>query len=140
MMGKKLRATLDALQAAPDDWYIKSGPGVKDGRPAFIARPLTARHHFKRYFMNEKWRLVIMSATIGDPKVFAAELGIVDYDYLSIPSQFSAEQRPVLALDVPRMGHNSTDSEWNKQADEIAKAIKDCPGNWSGIIHTSSTA
>ena len=26
------------------------------------------------------------------------------------------------------------------QADEIAKAIKDCPGNWSGIIHTSSTA
>ncbi len=140
MLGKKLRATLDALQAAPDDWYIKSGPGVKEGRPAFIARPLTARHHFKRYFMNEQWRLVIMSATIGDPKVFAAELGIADYDYHSIPSQFPAEQRPVLALDVPRMGHNSGDKEYSKQADEIAKAIKDCPGNWSGIIHTSSMA
>jgi Rad3-related DNA helicase len=140
LLGKKLRATADALQSAPDDWYIKSGPGVKEGKPAFIARPLTARHHFKRYFMNEQWRLVIMSATIGDPNVFSAELGIADYDYLSIPSQFEPNERPVLALDVPRIGHKSTDKEYNKQADEIAKAIRDCPGNWSGIIHTSSKA
>jgi len=140
LLGKKLRATLDALQSAPDDWYIKSGPGVKDGRPAFIARPLTARHHFKRYFMNEKSRLVIMSATIGDPKVFSAELGINDYSYLDIPSQFKSQERPILALDVPRMGHSSGDKEFGKQADEIAKAIKDCPKDWAGIIHTSSAA
>jgi Rad3-related DNA helicase len=140
VLGKKLRATLDALKEEPEDWYIKSGPGVQNGRPAFVARPLTARHHFKRYFINSEWRLLIMSATIGDPAVFATELGITDYEHMSIPSQFAPEERPVMALDVPRIGHNSTDKEYGKQADEIAKAIKDCPGDWSGIIHTTSTS
>ncbi len=139
-LGQKLRATSEALEQAPNDWYIKSGPGAHNGKSAFIAKPLTARHHFKRYFTNEAWRLVIMSATIGDPKVFAAELGLDEYAFLDIPSQFDAEVRPVVALDVPRMGFKSGQAEYDKQADEIAKSIKHCPGDWSGIVHTSSKA
>jgi Rad3-related DNA helicase len=137
-LGKKLRASLDALESAPDDWYIKSGPGVVNGKAAFVARPLTARHHFKRYFTSTQWRLLIMSATIGDPNVFAAELGLDDFVYHAIPSQFTPAERPVVALDVPRMGFKSGDVAFSQQADQIARVIKECPGNWSGIVHTSS--
>lgn len=139
-LGQKLRATAEALELAPDDWYIRSGPGVHNGKPGFIAKPLTARHHFKRYFTNEAWKLVIMSATIGDPQVFASELGLNDYAFLDIPSQFEPDVRPVVALDVPRMGYKSTPVAFDKQATAIANSIKDCPGNWSGIVHTSSKA
>lgn len=139
LLSNKLGATLDALTGTPEDWYIRSGPSAANGRAAFIARPLTARHHFGRYFLNEKWKLFIMSATIGDPAVFASELGLAGkYEYHSVPNMFTAEQRPVLALDVPKMGRGSSDKEKGKQADEIVKAIKECPPDWSGIIHVTA--
>lgn len=134
----KLNATKDALMSMPDDWYIKSGPGVQNGKPAFVARPLTAKHHFKRYFTNEAWNLLVMSATIGDPEVFANELGLTGmYEHYAVPSLFPKEQRPVLALDVPSMGRGATDKEIDKQAMEITKAIKNCPNDWSGIVHVT---
>lgn len=135
----KLTATNEALHAIPDDWYIKSGANVYNGKPAFVARPLTAKHHFKRYFINEAWNLLVMSATIGNPEVFADELGLNGmYEHYAVPSLFPKEQRPVLALDVPSMGRGATDKEIGKRADEIAKAVKQCPPTWSGIIHVTS--
>lgn len=138
LLGKKLNATLEALRSTPEDWYIKSGPGVQNNRPAFVARPLTAKNHFKRYFMTQPWKLFIMSATIGNPQVFADELGLADYSHYEVPSLYAATQRPVVALDVPSMGQACGDKGRNKQADEIANAIKDCPSNWSGIIHVTA--
>lgn len=138
LLGKKCKATLDALQSIPEDWYIKSGPGVHNNRPAFVARPLTAKHHFKRYFMAQPWKLFIMSATIGDPAVFAEELGLGEYNHYEVPSLYAATQRPVVALDVPSMGQKCGDKERNKQADEIATAIKGCPSDWSGIVHVTA--
>lgn len=137
LLGKKLVATFDALNSIPEDWYIKSGPGVHNGKPAFVARPLTARHHFKRYFKSQPWHLFVMSATIGDPSVFAAELGIDGYEYHYVPSLYPADSRPVLALDVPTMGRSANDKAQQQQADQIAKAVKDCPKDWSGIIHVN---
>lgn len=138
LLGKKLRATVDALQSEPNEWYIKSGPAVQGSQPAFVARPLTAKWHFKRYFMNPAWHLFLMSATIGDPQVFADELGLDSFNHHCVPSLFPAIQRPVLALDVPSMGKGATDKELGKRADEIAKAIKGCPSDWSGIIHVTA--
>lgn len=138
LLGKKLKATCEALQSVPEDWYIKSGPGVHNGQSAFVARPLTAKHHFKRYFINPAWHLFIMSATIGNPEVFAEELGLEAYEHYSVPSVFATEQRPVMALDVPSMGRGVSDKELNKQADEIARVIKACPPDWSGIIHVTT--
>lgn len=142
ILGKKIRATMDALELAPKDWFIRSGPNVrpfdKESGWAFVARPLTARHHFKTYFGSDNWDLMLMSATIGNVEAFTYELGITDYDFLSVPSNWAPETRPVHALDVPRMGQKSTDKEWEHQAAEIAKLIKSCPSNWDGIVHVTA--
>lgn len=137
-LGQKIRATRDALEASPQDWYIKSGPAAIESGMGFIAKPLTARHHFKHYFERENTNILLMSATIGNAETFADELGIKDYDYREMSSVWKPEQRPVHALDCPRMGFSASDAAFNQQADAIAKAIHDCPSDWSGIIHTSS--
>lgn len=141
--GVKISATLQAMAAAPNDWFIKSGPVALTNRSGekvmgFTARPLTARHHFKRYFQNGEHKLLIMSATIGDPAVFAQELGIPEFEYHEVASAWSPQVRPVHALDVPRIGHNTGESGYQKQAQVIAKSIRECPKTWDGIVHTSS--
>ena len=139
----KVTAVGEALETNADDWYIRCGPNARNtvaGRePAFIARPLTARYHFPRYFLSDEWKTVMMSATIGDPATFAAELGLVDYEYRDIPNSWPAASRPVLALDAPPMGYATRDDEkvLGKQAQVIAAAIKEVPDNWSGFVHVT---
>jgi Rad3-related DNA helicase len=147
LFGKKMTSTLEALENAPDDWYIKSGKDISSwrGKPcnAFVAKPLTARHHFPRYFLGNNHKAILMSATIGDPDAFAEELGIPEFDWWQLESVWPPESRPIHILNVPRMSHSNTKkhpSAFEKQADAIAKAIKYCPEDWSGIIHVTRKA
>ena len=142
LLGKKVRATIDAMSSCPDDWYIQSGPNVLTYKGkktwGFIARPLTARHHFGRYFLSDKRSLLAMSATIGNPKTFASELGLTDYEFRRIESVWPVESRPIHALDIPRLGRKSGPTEWGRQADMIAEAINGLDPTWHGMIHVTS--
>lgn len=139
----KVGTVYEALRANPTDWFIRCGPGARAtlaGRePAFIARPLTARYHFPHFFLDDAWKTVMMSATIGDPATFAEELGLDDYDYRDIPNAWAPVQRPVRVLDAPPMGYKTREDETvlNKQAKVIADAINECPRDWTGIIHVT---
>lgn len=134
----KLMSTRVALAQAPQDWFIRSGPGADEGKKAFIAWPLTAKYHFPKWFMSEDWKLVIMSATIGDEATFASGLGIPEFQFKRVPSRFTPQQKPVFDLGVPRLGMKSPPSAWELQADKIKDGLKQCPPNWHGIIHTTS--
>lgn len=140
----KLQACAEALGANAAHWYLRSGPGTRDvggmREPAFVARPLTARYHFPRYFLNPDWKTVMMSATIGDPQTFAAELGLGEgWAYRDIPNAWAAETRPVRVLAAPAMGYATRENEavLNEQARAIAGAINECPRDWYGIIHVT---
>ena len=61
-----------------------------------------------------------------------------DYIFHRLESVWKPEVRPVHALDVPRLGMKSKPEAWDKQADEIAKAIKSLDPSWHGLIHTTS--
>lgn len=140
----KLQACAEALEANAAHWYLRSGPATRDvggmREPAFIARPLTARYHFPRYFLDPDWKTVMMSATIGDPATFAAELGLGDaWAYRDIPNAWAPETRPVRVLDAPAMGYATRGDEkvLNAQAQAIARAVLDCPNDWYGLIHVT---
>lgn len=137
----KFAATINAMRLNPNYWFIRSGATAgkdADGSfvPRFVAKPLTARYHFNSYFSGAPHR-VLMSATIGNTTDFTGELGISEFQYLSVPNQWGIDTRPVLDLKAPRMGRSAGESEYNRQAQIIAKAILDCPPNWSGIIHVT---
>lgn len=143
----KIESVRQALLANGADWFIRSGPGARDtvtGRePAFIARPLTARHHFPMYFLSFMWKTVMMSATIGDPVTFGQELGLgklgTAWQYTDIPNAWPPESRPVQVLAAPAMGYATRENEsvLNEHARVISKAILDCPRDWQGFIHVT---
>ena len=58
-LGLKVRATIEALKNNAADWYILSGPRARKvmgvHKPAFVCKPLTARHHAPRFFLDG-WR------------------------------------------------------------------------------------
>jgi len=129
---RQISSTIEALETKPGDhWYIRSGAD------RFVCKPLTARFDAPRFFFTNRPKVLCMSATIGDPQAFSKELGIKEYDFRWVPNQFSPQERPVRILDCPSMGHAATEknpASWDKQADEIAKAIKSIPSAWSGLI------
>lgn len=140
----KLQAVGEALEGNATHWYLRSGPATREvagtREPAFVARPLTARYHFPRYFLNEDWKTVMMSATIGDPQTFATELGLPDgWAYRDIPNAWAPEARPVRVLASPAMGYATRENEGvlNEQARVMAEAINSCPRDWYGIIHVT---
>lgn len=140
---RKLEQTYSAIQACKDGWYIRSGPrGRKvNGRwvPALVCKPLSARDHFDRYFLRDHYKVVAMSATIGNtPKAFNSELGIGDHDWIDIPNQYPPALRPIYDLGAPPLGRNAKAPDYLRQASLIAGAILSLPADWAGIIHTMS--
>lgn len=144
---RKIENTWAALTSSQKDWYIRSGPDAKTGvdgapEPALIARPLTARYHFPKYFIDAERRgIVAMSATIGDMQTFAEELGVVDWQGHILPNQWPSQVRPIQFLkDSPAMGQAAKKdlTTYDRQADVIAKAINGVPAEWSGVIHVTA--
>jgi len=78
-----------------------------------------------------------MSATIGSPKVLSEELGIEKFATRVVPNQWDPSRRPVAILDAPKLNYESTEADFNQQADVIAKAILECDPSWSGFIHVT---
>ena len=144
-LGRKLTATINALSACPDDWWIKSGQRAQKFkgafRPAFVCRPLTARHHAPGYFgFDNGSNRVLMSATIGDFPTFAARLGIQHYQSRTVPNQWPASSRPIVALDCPPMGAASVRKHPrypDMQARAVGELLKEYPGEL-GLLHTTS--
>ena len=142
-MQGKVKATLSALSSGVGEWFIRSGPAALQTTGGatwgFVARPLTARHHFNKYFTKEGRRLLIMSATIGNFDTFSIELGLMQpLEFYRVPSVWHPKTRPIRALDVPRIGRSSSPSAYAKQEDAIAEAIKSVDPRWSGLIHVTS--
>lgn len=146
-LGRKVTATIDALEANGQDWFIRSGPEARTYRrkkvPGFIAKPLTAKYHFSRYFIRDEYATIAMSATIGDFDTFAGELGLSGYDTVRVPSPWAASVRPVMTFkDAPKLGEASKrDPEqkaFDKQADIMAKLLKALPAEWTGVVHSTS--
>ena len=129
-LGSKLTATLTALEINADDWYIRSGPDARKvgnkTEPGFVARPLTAAHHFGRYFLGE-YKVVMMSATVGNPKTLGTELGLDDWVDVQIPNQWPPESRHVYYFeDAPKLGRAALkegNAPFEHQADLIIKAF-----------------
>lgn len=138
-MKLRLECVKQALVDNPGLWYINSGPMACEGRPGLVIKPLTARLHFPGYVAEPTVKqTLLMSATIGNPKVLGQELGIPDYDYHVMENQWPPESRPVYTIKgMPHMGNTSAKADagiFETQADYIARFIKSYPEDWDGLI------
>lgn len=129
---RKVKNTLLLIHQGEEYWYINSD------KYKFTAKPMTARFHFTRLF-DKADRVVLMSATIGNPSNFALELGLQDWESIEVPNVWSKDMRQVIDLKGPAMSFaKSTKNDKKRLAQVIANAINDCPGDWTGVIHCPS--
>jgi Rad3-related DNA helicase len=89
--------------------------------------------HFKK--------VLIMSATLGDPATLACKLDLAHGDWvvINVPCIFPVENRPVLYWPVAKMSRKSTAADFDALASAINwLAHQDGLENKKGIIHTGS--
>jgi len=130
---KYLSNTYRSLLAVDSSWesadYI-----IERDKLVFKLTPLRVdklSHHL--FDFGEK--ILLMSATIIDHKNFAKSLGITDYEFIDVPSQFDAAKSPIYISSKYKL--NYTNIEQNlphviKQIAEICEQHKDD----KGVIHT----
>ena len=130
---QRLGTTMFGIEVRPDDYFVSW-----DG-DEFKLIPLTARLYFNSIFVKGfEHKIILTSATIGNPKVLTSELGIKDYDYRFVPPSYGPEGNPIKILDAPKMGYNTKEAGKRKQARVISRLFNDHDPNWSALVHVSS--
>jgi Rad3-related DNA helicase len=103
--------------------------------------PLTPKPFFDSLTKKLAHKRVITSATIGDVATFAAILGIDDYEFVDVPSNFTHTQMPVwLSRQAPRISYKSGISARKKQIDLFERVLKRFPKDSLSLLHTASIA
>lgn len=126
---REIEATLGFMQSSPESWYLEAD------KDSLLIKPLTARFHFESLF-NKADKIVLMSATID--KHTLRELGIVDYEFITIPNVWPAPLRLIHDLKAPKMGWNSSEQDWIAHSEVIAYWLNKRPPEHTGLIHTPS--
>ncbi len=92
-------------------------------------------HDLSQVLWRDHDHVILMSGTIFDVKTFTKSIGIKEYTYIEVDSEFDSEKSPIyipakyslnykqLSLNLPKVV---------KQAEEIANEYKE----YNGIIHT----
>jgi len=126
----------------PQNWIMNVvQPGFENKRAGkkFEFKPIDVSPYSYDNFFRLGGRILMMSATIVDKDVFCESLGInqVDMAYLSIPSPFPIENRPVHFLPVGSMSKNNIDQTLPVVAETVRMLLERHPKE-KGIIHCTN--
>jgi Rad3-related DNA helicase len=105
--------------------------------------PLWANTVAERYLWGNIPQVLFMSATIGDPREFAFELGLPEggYDYVETPSPFPVEHRQVYFVPWGRMSGNGGEA-FNENIDGFVERFDRTIDEYGvkTLVHTNSYA
>jgi len=102
-------------------------------------KPVCVAPYSRDILFKNGEKILMMSATILDYKGFCETLGvpIEDAAFISIPSPFPAENKPIIYSGIGKMSSSSIDTTLPKMADAV-KVILENHKNEKGIIHCHS--
>jgi Rad3-related DNA helicase len=105
----------------------------------FEFKPIDVSPYAYSSFFRLGNRVLLMSATIVNKEIFSRSIGIEEKDvsYLSIPSPFPVENRPVHFLPVGSMSKSTIDSTLPKMV-EVVKLLLEKHPQEKGIIHCTN--
>ena len=90
-----------------------------------------------KFIFNHADNVLLMSATIIDHKNFAKTLGITDYEYVEVESDFNPEKSPIYVSSQNKLNYKNLTNILPVICEQI-KTIIDHHKNEKGIIHTHS--
>ena len=107
----------------------------KDAKKVLLT-PLRA-DKLTKFIFNHADNILLMSATIIDHKNFAKTLGIADYEYVEVESDFNPEKSPIYVSSQNKLNYKNLTNTLPAICEQI-KTIIDHHKNEKGIIHTHS--
>jgi Rad3-related DNA helicase len=126
----------------PDNWIMNvalPSPDNKKAGKKFEFKPIDVSPYAYSNFFRLGNRVLLMSATIVNKDIFSKSIGIEtkDVSYLSIPSPFPVENRPIHFLPVGSMSKSMIDSTLPKMS-EVVKMLLEKHPQEKGIIHCTN--
>ena len=122
-----------SLQTTIDTWndceYI-----IERNEESITLKPLRVDNLAKCIFDHAD-RVLLMSATIIDPKNFAKALGITDYEYIEVDSTFDPKNAPIFCSGKHKLNHKNLKTSLPMIARQVAEICKH-HGDVKGVIHT----
>lgn len=120
----------------PENWVMEMQETERRGYKKVVYRAIDVSKFSDEYLFRLGRKIIMMSATILDHETYAASLGIApdDYDFISIPSPFDPQNRPVIQTSVGYMSAQHIDKTLPKLKKAV-EAILDAHSNEKGIIH-----
>jgi len=122
-----------------DNWVLDITKTDTKNTRNFQFKPVCVGEYSKDYLFKSAEKILLMSASIMNHDAFCESLGIdiKDAAFISIPSPFPVENRPIIASPVASMSYNNIDAGLPNMASAI-KAILEAHPDEKGIIHCHS--
>lgn len=122
-----------------ENWIMNISVPPPDNKKAgrkYEFKPIDVSPYSFNTFFKLGGRVLMMSATIVDKQVFCDSLGLKNDDvaYLSIPSPFPVENRPIHYIPVGSMSKSYIDKTLPVMAETI-KMLLEKHANDKGVIH-----
>jgi ATP-dependent DNA helicase DinG len=124
------------------EWVLeKSEPNADFKQRWWKFKPIGVAKFAKSFLWQYAKKVLILSATILDPRTFRRTLGIAEADceYIPIQSDFPVANRPIKALNTAKLNRDSLEAEFPKVIAEL-KVILERHKDQKGIIHSHSYA
>lgn len=134
----KLQRLKDTLGTAIDNWEKCQYMIEERDKDLVTFIPYNIKPLAKALF-DKADQIILMSATISNPKVYAASLGIKpeEYGFMEVPSTFSAKKSPIMASSQCKLNYYNMEKDLPKVL-EMALAVCDKHKKDKGLIHTHS--
>ena len=133
----KLSDYLEIIEEDPA-CFVKTPDTDKDGNGTVIFNLLKDQVLLKKKLHSQSNFSIFMSATFGDPKVWAEMCGVDDYEIISVPNLWDLSKSPVyLSKKLPSLAFAQRDANIGtilKAFDELLDKHRD----QKGIVHTGN--
>lgn len=139
----RLKALMTTVDNAIDlEKKAKHTPFMVGRTPSgYSLKPLWAWDRASHILLGHAPKKLIMSATLGEPNLAARLLGLEmgTWKYISIPSTFPVENRPVFYWPVSKMKHGMDESDKFRQARALVYLAHKFPEQ-PAVVHCNSYA
>lgn len=120
----------------PENWVFEEVAAFGQKMRSFSFKPIDISQYARENLFRMGRRVLMLSATILNKEAFCGSLGLSEDDvaFISIPTPFPVENRPVLYLPVGNMGADHIDQSLPKMLKMVKKILDEHPKE-KGIIH-----
>ena len=136
MTGHASKLEVFLQEYTPDNWIMETQETESRGYVRVVYRAVDVSKFAKDYLFKMGRKVIFLSATILNGKAFADSLGLKEdeYDYISIPSPFPKENRPIFTQGIGSMSSSSIQNSLPHLKTAVEAILEEHQGE-KGIIH-----